>query len=52
MGTTNAKKRLIVSLGLAVLGVAMIAIGGIAVLVPPILTGIGFLLLAWYHGTS
>lgn len=41
------RKATIVSLGLAVLGVAMIVIGAMGGMVPPILTGVGFLLLAW-----
>lgn len=41
------RKAAIVSLGLAILGVAMIIIGAMGPIVPPILTGVGFLLLAW-----
>ena len=37
----------IIAIGLAVIGVAMIAIGAIAGILPPPLTGIGFLLIAW-----
>ena len=33
--------------GLIVLGVAMLVIGGVARLVPPAITGVGFLLIAW-----
>ena len=40
-------KATIVSLSLAVLGIAMIVIGAMGSIVPPILTGVGFLLLAW-----
>lgn len=40
-------KSTIVCLGLAILGVAMIVIGAMGGIVPPILTGVGFLLLAW-----
>ncbi len=48
------KKQVVVSVGLVVLGVAMLVIGGVAGLVPPALTGVGFLLLAWgqYPGRS
>lgn len=41
------QKQKIVIGGMIVLGLTMIVIGGIAGLVPPILTGVGFLLLAW-----
>lgn len=43
------QKAMIVSVGLLVLGVAMLVIGTAAKLVPPALTGVGFLLLAWAH---
>lgn len=43
----DAKKKRVVVGGLVVLGLAMIVIGGVGGLVPPVLTGIGFLLLAW-----
>jgi len=43
----------IVAIGLAVIGVAMIAIGAVAQILPPPLTGVGFLLIAWeYWGRS
>ncbi|MFG0327247.1 MAG: hypothetical protein ACF8SC_08305 [Phycisphaerales bacterium JB037] len=43
----NARKKPIVLGSLAILGIAMIVIGAIGWLVPPILTGVGFLVLAW-----
>lgn len=43
----NAKKRMIIVSGLVILGIAMLVIGVMAKLVPPALTGVGFLLLAW-----
>lgn len=42
------KARVLV-LGMLVLGIAMLTIGIMAHLVPPALTGVGFLLLAWAH---
>jgi hypothetical protein len=44
------KKRGVVVWGLVALGVAMIVIGGVGGLVPPALTGVGFLLIAWMEG--
>ena len=41
------QKRKIVVGGMVVLGIAMIVIGAMAGIAPPILTGVGFLLLAW-----
>ena len=41
------QKRKIVVGGMLVLGIAMIVIGAMAGIAPPILTGVGFLLLAW-----
>lgn len=43
----NARKKPLVLGALAILGIAMIVIGAIGGLVPPILTGVGFLVLAW-----
>jgi|GEM_PF-1540128 len=43
----KAKKRMIVVSGLIILGIAMLVIGAMGRLVPPALTGVGFLLLAW-----
>jgi len=43
------QKRKIVAGGMLVLGLAMIVIGAIGQMPPPILTGVGFLLLAWWH---
>ncbi|MEM6490307.1 MAG: hypothetical protein AAF684_00145 [Pseudomonadota bacterium] len=37
----------IIAIGLAVIGLAMIVIGAMAGILPPPLTGIGFLLIAW-----
>lgn len=45
----KAEKRKIVVGGLSVLGVAMLVAGAVGGILPPILTGIGFLLLAWGH---
>lgn len=42
------QKKMIVVWGLVLLGVAMIVIGAMGPLVPPVLTGVGFLLLAWW----
>lgn len=33
---------------LALLGIAMIVIGALGPIVPPIITGVGFLLIAWW----
>ena len=44
------KKRAVVVGGLAAWGVAMIVMGGVGGLVPPALTGVGFLLIAWMEG--
>jgi len=41
------KKQRVVVVGLIVLGVAMLAIGAVGALIPPAITGLGFLLLAW-----
>jgi len=47
----DKRKRTIVMSGMAILGIAMIVIGALAGMAPPILTGVGFLLLAWgYSG--
>jgi len=43
----NENKKRAVVIGLSVLGIAMIAIGAVAMMLPPALTGLGFLLLAW-----
>lgn len=42
-------KNKIIAIGLALLGIAMILIGlSGGLLLPPVLTGIGFLLLTWH----
>jgi NhaP-type Na+/H+ or K+/H+ antiporter len=46
-GEMKKYQKTIVVVGLIVLGVAMLVIGGIARLVPPAITGAGFLLIAW-----
>ncbi len=39
--------------GLVVLGIAMIAIGALGAIAPPIITGVGFFLIAWWmHGAA
>ena len=43
----NKSKVTVVSIALAVLGVAMIVLGSLGGIVPPILTGVGFLVIAW-----
>lgn len=43
----NGKKKAIVAGGLILLGIAMIVLGAKGPILPPILTGVGFLLLAW-----
>lgn len=43
---TKQKKAVVVG-GLVVLAIAMVVIGAVAGLVPPILTGVGFALIAW-----
>jgi len=40
-------KRTALVSAMAVLGLAMIVIGALGGLVPPILTGVGFLVIAW-----
>lgn len=40
-------KAMVIAIGLGVLGVAMIVIGAMGMILPPALTGVGFLLLAW-----
>lgn len=44
---TRAKKQRIAGVGVGALGVAMIVIGAMGGLAPPVITGVGFLLLAW-----
>lgn len=41
-------KNKIIAAGLAILGVAMIYLGLNAGILPPTLTGVGFLLLTWH----
>ncbi len=43
-------RRRVLTWGMVALGVAMIVVGAIGGLLPPVLTGIGFLLVAWAHG--
>ena len=43
-------RRRVLVWGMFILGVGMIVIGAFGGLVPPALTGVGFLLLAWAHG--
>jgi len=43
----QSKKQRIAAVCLAVLGVAMLVIGGVAMLAPPAITGVGFLVVAW-----
>ena len=39
--------------GLVLLGIAMIVIGAMGPIAPPIITGVGFFLIAWWmHATS
>jgi len=40
-------RRAVVVGGLGLLGLAMLVLGAVAGLAPPILTGVGFLLIAW-----
>lgn len=47
----NKQKRSIVVVGLVLLGIAMIVVGAMGPMLPPILTGVGFLLLAWAHSS-
>lgn len=46
------QKQMVVVVGLGLLGIAMIVIGAVGLLMPPALTGFGFLLLAWWVGMS
>lgn len=46
---TPERKRPIVVGGLVVLGIAMIVAGPVRMLLPPVLPGVGFLLLTWAH---
>jgi len=41
------KKNRIVSIGLILLGISISVIGVASLLVPPIITGLGFFLIAW-----
>ena len=41
-------KNKIIAAGLTILGVAMIYLGQTAGILPPTLTGVGFLLIAWH----
>ena len=43
----NPQKRKIAAVILAILGIAIGAIGIAGMLAPPIITGVGFLVLAW-----
>lgn len=40
-------KRRVLTVGMLVLGIAMLVIGGYAEMAPPAITGVGFVLLAW-----
>lgn len=40
-------KALIVAVAMLLLGIAMIVIGAMGSLLPPVLTGVGFVVLAW-----
>jgi uncharacterized membrane protein YbaN (DUF454 family) len=44
---STAKRKQIAGLVLATLGVAMVVIGLVGGLVPPVLTGIGFFVTTW-----
>ncbi len=47
----HAKQRtLIAQLTLALLGIAMIVIGAMGPMAPPIITGVGFFVIAWWMG--
>jgi len=49
----NAKQRTqLVLWALVFLGIAMIVIGAMGPIAPPIITGVGFILIAWWMGTS
>lgn len=41
------KKNHMVSIGLIILGIAITAMGVVSTLAPPIITGLGFFLIAW-----
>lgn len=48
---TDSKKK-VLAIGMALLGIAMIVFGAVIapkLMIPPIITGVGFLLIAWAH---
>lgn len=48
----NEKKSKITAYGLTLLGLAMVIIGATGAIAPPIITGVGFFLLAWWVGSA
>jgi hypothetical protein len=47
----HAKQRtMITQLTLTLLGIAMIVIGAMGPMAPPIITGVGFFVIAWWMG--
>ena len=49
----NRQKTAIAVWGLVLLGIVMIVIGAIGPIAPPIITGVGFFLIAWWmRGTG
>ena len=49
----HAKSKNAIALwGLVLLGIAMIVIGAMGMMAPPVITGVGFILIAWWiHAT-
>ena len=44
----QAKRTKITALGMVLMGVTMIVIGALGPIAPPIITGLGFFLFAWW----
>ena len=46
------QRTLIAQLALIPLGIAMIVIGAMGPIAPPIITGVGFFVIAWWMGNA
>ncbi|MFG0313183.1 MAG: hypothetical protein ACF8LL_03230 [Phycisphaerales bacterium] len=49
---STKQRTLIAQLALALLGIAMIVIGAMGPMAPPIITGVGFFVIAWWMGQA
>lgn len=49
---STKQRTLIAQLALVLLGIAMIIIGAMGPIAPPIITGVGFFVIAWWMGAA